>query len=224
MSFSQDWDDTYRANAHLSIWPWTDVVSMVHHHASPKSGFNRILEIGCGAGANLPFLRSLDGVEAYATDGSPAIIAKLREAFPDMADRLGVADFTQDLGFDGPFDLILDRCALPHNNVSSVRHGIALCADALRPGGRFMAVDWFSTEHEGARHGTLIDSHTREGFPESTALNGIGPIQFFDAPHIENLLVQAGLRLVHLELKTSKSDLPPPGAHRAWWNFVAEKV
>ena len=35
MSFSTEWEERYSANTHLSVWPWSDIVSLVHRHCKP---------------------------------------------------------------------------------------------------------------------------------------------------------------------------------------------
>ncbi|MGN5030804.1 hypothetical protein ACTFBV_20625 [Aeromonas rivipollensis] len=54
MAFSNEWDEQYKNNHHMSIWPWSDLVSSIYRYANPKNGYKRVLELGCGAGANIP--------------------------------------------------------------------------------------------------------------------------------------------------------------------------
>ena len=51
--FSIEWDQRYKENLQMSIWPWSDLVSAVMRLRLPAS--TRVLELGCGAGANIPF-------------------------------------------------------------------------------------------------------------------------------------------------------------------------
>ena len=44
MSFSPEWEQTYKNNAHLSIWPWSDLVSFVMRYARPTGPKFRVLE------------------------------------------------------------------------------------------------------------------------------------------------------------------------------------
>jgi hypothetical protein len=56
MSFSSEWDECYKASTHMSIWPWSDIVSYVLRYACPVDpSVCRVLELGCGVGANIPF-------------------------------------------------------------------------------------------------------------------------------------------------------------------------
>ena len=59
MTFSQEWDNRFKENKNISIWPWSDLVSFVMRYAKPSNPQFRVLELGCGAGANIPFFLSL---------------------------------------------------------------------------------------------------------------------------------------------------------------------
>src|SRR4029077_14742021 len=58
MGFSKEWDDCYRRGGQAIKWPWSDVISLVMRHARPTGSEFRVLELGCGSGANIPFFES----------------------------------------------------------------------------------------------------------------------------------------------------------------------
>ena len=220
MSFAKEWEDIYSASAHLSTWPWSDLVGLVHHHApGPFEGL-RVLEVGCGAGANIPFFRSL-GCDYFGIDGSPSIIDRLASHFPDMKDHLAVADFTEDFVFEGPFDLVIDRGSLTHNSDADIRKAIGLAFTALRPGGRHISVDWFSNAHYGAASGEAGDDpYTRRNFKEG-ALNGTGIAHFSDRANVEDIF--AAWKVLYLMHKNYEPMVPDSGQNLASWNIVAER-
>ena len=122
MGFSCEWEQRYAENTHLSIWPWSDVISLVHRHCRQiiTKGGGLVLELGCGAGANISFFRTI-GLDYYAVEGSPTIAQKLHQRFPDLAKKiLEVGDFTLEQPFRGEFDLVIDRAAVTHNNTLSI--------------------------------------------------------------------------------------------------------
>ena len=54
MSFSNEWEESYAAGTHLSIWPWSDLVSLVYRHCADLiRERGKVLELGCGDGGNL---------------------------------------------------------------------------------------------------------------------------------------------------------------------------
>lgn len=221
MTFSPEWDQLYRGNAHMSIWPWSDVVSYVNRYARPSDGFRRVLELGCGAGANIPFFLRM-GVDYNTIEGSPAIVAQLHQTYPDIKDRIVVGDFTQSIPFEGNFDLIVDRGSLTSNSTEGIKNGLALAYRALRTGGKFIGVDWFSSRHISAGLGRAFDSHTRTDITTGH-LAGTGKVHFCDQVHLLGLLSGAGYKIERLEHKQHDVMIPTEGDCMAWWNFVGVK-
>lgn len=217
--FSCEWEARYQVGTHISVWPWTDVVAHVHRYAKPRGGFNNVLELGCGAGANIPFFTSR-GDEYFALDGSATIVASLHERFPDLVSRIVVADFTCEIPFDIVFDLVVDRCSLTHNDTASIERCLALVAGRTRKGGLFIGVDWFTDEHSDARKGTPVDPNTRCDIDSST-LHDLGCVHFSDREHLEAIFERAGFDVAALERKTVRMLTGEERRVRDTFNFVA---
>jgi SAM-dependent methyltransferase len=220
MSFSAEWDQVYRQARHLSVWPWSDLVSYVHRHARPADGFRRVLELGCGAGANIPFFLDL-GMDYFAIEGSGHIVARLHERFPETLDRIVAADFTKAIPFTGQFDLIVDRGSVTHNTTPAIRATLTMACERLRSGGKLIGLDWLSAEHKDAVRGESIDSHTRTNIPDGQ-FQGLGKIHFADQQHLVELLTGAGFSIDRLEHKRIDRVLPAENG-LCWWNFVTVK-
>jgi SAM-dependent methyltransferase len=219
MSFSREWEQRYLENTHLAVWPWSDVVSLVRRHCGPLTS-GAILELGCGAGANIPFLNSL-GARYYAIDGSPTMVARLKERFPALAPAILVGDFTRALPFATRFDLVIDRAALTHNPTADIRAALELVWEALQPGGYFVGVDWFSTGFsEFARGVSAEDAHTRTGYSDGP-FAGTGRVHFSDLAHLKDLFGR--FQLLLLEEKKICTHVPAGAAQFAAWNLVARK-
>jgi len=58
MVFSKEWEICYREKKQMSLWPWSDLISYVMRYCKPTSNYFNVLELGCGAGANIPFLKN----------------------------------------------------------------------------------------------------------------------------------------------------------------------
>jgi SAM-dependent methyltransferase len=218
MNFSKEWDERYRANTHLSIWPWSDLVSYVMRYARPDRPGVRVLELGCGAGANIPLFRSL-GVDYHGIEGSPAIVARLQEAFPELKERLVAADFTVDIPFDGQFDLVVDRSSLTHNTTTAIRQCLDLLKERMAPGAKFIGIDWFSTSYSDFTKGQQAeDEWTRSGYTEGSFAH-VGRVHFSDKDHLLDLFSGFDMRI--MEEKSIRRAIPDDGWHFAGWNFVA---
>jgi SAM-dependent methyltransferase len=221
MAFSPEWDQLYREGRHLSRWPWSDLVGFVFRYARPDDGFRRVLELGCGAGANIPFFVKL-GVDYHAVEGSAAIVAALQAEFPSLREQIAVGDFTRDLPFAGSFDLVIDRSSLTHNTTSAIRRTLAMMFERLRTGGKFIGIDWFSTACPDAHWGEALDAHTRANIDRGE-FTGLGAVHFSDKEHLVGLLADAGFRVERLEHKLIDFVIPAAGGCLGRWNFVAVK-
>lgn len=218
MGFSKEWNDTYASNAHLSIWPWSDVVSLVHRHCKRTlAAGGAVLEVGCGAGANIPLFLSL-GLDYYGLEGSPVIVDQLHTRFPDLRSAIVCADFTEEIPLERSFDIIVDRAALTHNDSSAIARALKEIREKMTPGGTFIGVDWFSSNHSDAALGEPVDAHTRTMLPRGQ-FTGVGKVHFSDEHHLRQLF--RDFELIYLEEKIHRCFEPGTGHQFASWNVVA---
>jgi SAM-dependent methyltransferase len=220
MTFSKEWDERYRDNTHLSIWPWSDLVSYVMRYARPAGPDFRVLELGCGAGANIPFFESL-GVKYFAIEGSPVIVERLRERFPKLGSNILAGDFTQELPFEDQFDLIVDRASLTSNTSDAIRRSLSLVLNKLKVGSTFIGIDWYSTNHTDYNRGLEAeDIYTRRDYSDGQ-FSHLGRIHFSDKAHLLDLFSQFSIEL--MEHKIVKREIPEDSHIFASWNLVAKK-
>jgi SAM-dependent methyltransferase len=139
-----------------------------------------------------------------------------------LATRVRAGDFTRAIPFEGPFDLVVDRAALVHNPASAMRRAMGLVHDRLRPGGKFIGIDWFSTEHRDAGAGERVDSHTRKNLPPGP-FEGIGNVHFCGREDLSAMLIEAGFRIERLEHKLTEVAIPEQKERFGYWHFVAVK-
>jgi SAM-dependent methyltransferase len=220
VTFSQEWDAAYKKGGQMSIWPWSDLVSMVMRHARPSGASYRIVELGCGAGANVPFFLSLQA-EYYAIEGSAHMVTRLKERYPQIAERIVAGDFTAGIPFADSFDLVVDRSSLTHNSTKSIQQCLKNALDKLKPGGVFIGIDWFSTEHSEMGYGEVADDeHTRTNFKEGQFAH-VGKVHFSDESHLRFLLADFNVEV--LEHKSVDRREPADNSRFAAWNFLARK-
>jgi SAM-dependent methyltransferase len=218
--FSEQWEERYKANEHLSIWPWSDLISLVMGHARPCGKDFRILELGCGAGANIPFFLQL-GADYYAVEGSRTIVHKLLEKYDNLQGKIMVGDFTENIEFPGEFDLIVDRAAVTSNAAESIKKCLGLVHSKLKDNGKFIGVTWYSTLHTEYGNGLPEeDGFTRHGFTAGPFAN-VGRVHFSDKEHLHSLFAE--FKVVLLEHKIIRQEYPPNRYINASWNLVMEK-
>ena len=221
MTFSTEWNDAYKNNTNLSIWPWADLIHFVKRYSGPFTKKFRVLELGCGAGANIPFFNSLN-VEYFGIEGSIIIVENLKEKFPQLKDNLTTCDFTKTIPFSGKFDLILDRSSLAHNSTLGIESCLNLVYEKLNTNGKYIGIDWFSTSHsEYVKGEDGDDIFTRKNYLDGQFKN-LGNAHFSNQNHLEDLFKK--FKFLVLEEKIIKPKLSENNQIRATWNFIVEKI
>lgn len=221
MSFSEQWDEIYRSGSNLSIWPWSDLVSYVHRYAKPFTCSTKVLEIGFGAGANIPFFLSI-GVDYHGIEGSESVVARVREQYPQLKHKLTPADFITHRYLE-KYDLVVDRSSMTHNDTSAIRTGLKNISAAMKPGAKYIGIDWFSVEHTDYCFGDSVDQFTRANITTGQ-FTKVGKVHFSDKEHLVDLFTDAGLEIIALEQKKHSAEIPIRGHVFASWNFVAIKM
>ncbi len=222
MGFSNEWEKMYKTGTHNSIWPWSEVVSMFHHYFKRDMANLNVLELGCGAGANIPFFVS-KGVHYYGLEGSRTQWEKLSRRFKGDDVEIAEGDFSQKIPFDVQFDLILDRSSVTHNSTEGIKNTVRLVSDQLKYGGYYFGIDWFSVHYDVFSDTSLkyevVDQNTK--IFHSGCLADLGNVHFSDEGHIRELF--KGMELVELYEKVETWNIPDK-KRIARWCFVARKV
>ena len=109
------------------------VVSLVSRSCKDLSGKN-VLEIGSGAGANIPFFIAKK-VNYYGIEGSEYQSQALRNRFQEPNIHIINGDFTKAIDVDVPIDLALDRAALTCNATTDIKRTIDNIYQKLAWGG-----------------------------------------------------------------------------------------
>jgi SAM-dependent methyltransferase len=219
------WESAYSIGSHNTLWPWSDLVSLVSRQILPISTpkkFN-VLELGCGPGSNIPFFLSLN-INYHAIDGSLTAINNVHRSFPSLSQNVVTGDFTQEKLFSNResfFDLIVDRAAITHSNRSEIKSVIRYIEDSLKPGGLFIGVDWFSKNHDDAFLGDEdSDKDTRTNISTGEC-SGIGKVHFSDQESMSNLF--SSFDIIVLEEKVITRYDSSRQKKIAYWNIVAKK-
>lgn len=217
MNFSKEWAEQYKARKHMSIWPWSDLISYVKRFAGKNS---KVLELGFGVGANIPFFLD-EGFDYTGIDGSAEAVDYSRQRFPHISGSLYVGDFTTEIP-SGPFDIIIDRAALTHNSTKSIALCIEKIKHELKPDGLFFGIDWFSTNNEEFHRGLPgSDPMTRTGYTEGS-FAGVGEVHFSNEEHLK--LLFDGWEWLSLEEKIVSRFRPQPKYQYATWSFVVRNI
>lgn len=222
MTFSREWEQRYQRTGLTSLWPWSDMVRLFRRHCASHEGkVLKVLELGCGSGANIPFFLS-EGADYYAIEGSSTIVAELRRRFPELDDNILAGDFTEGIPFECRFDVIVDRSSLTHNDTPSIQRTLDDCRTKLADGGIYIGVDWFADEHSELRHGSPLegDPYTFHQF-SSGLFSNVGRVHFSTEEHLQSLFER--FNILWLEKKMMQQRVPDADVCHVTWNLVAAK-
>ena len=124
-----EWDADAYDDGHAFVFEYgEDVVDLLE----PERG-ERILDLGCGTG-HLTARIADAGASVVGLDASEAMVSEARERYPECEFVRGDA---REFAFDRPFDAVFSNAAL--HWIPEQDAVLDSVADALRPGGRFVA-------------------------------------------------------------------------------------
>jgi len=220
-SFGKRYDKIYKNGLQKTVWPWTSVVTILYKLKKNLNPNAKILELGCGIGTNIKLIQSL-GYEFYGIDFSNFAIQEVLKVHPELSSALKTADFTKKISFfDKNFDLILDRASLTCNPTSSIKNCIELIKKDLIPGGYFVGVDWYSTDHSEFKKGKSQEDEYSLIFNKQNSIFDPPRMHFSDKKHIYDLFKD--FKIIHLEHKSKevlKSGFLIPN-YVSSWDFIA---
>ncbi|NWK01739.1 class I SAM-dependent methyltransferase [Marine Group I thaumarchaeote] len=203
----------------MNNWPFSDLVSYVMRFSKPGKSKIRVLELGCGSGANIPFFLSLNA-EYFGIDGSKTTIRKLKKKNPMLKNNIVVGDFTKELPFQKKFDLIVDRASINHNPTNGIKKCLDLVHQKLKTNGKFIGIDWVSTRDIGYKSGRKTNDIFTKSYVGGRYY-GVSKIHFNNEKHLLNLL--KNFKILCLDEKIYKSIIPIKNKTIAAWNIVAQK-
>lgn len=220
MSFSTEWDTIYRKGEQVVVWPFNDLIRFIYRYTQvPNREHVKVLELGCGAGANIPLFLSLSA-DYYGIDGSNYIVDKVKAKYESYANHIISADFSIGIPFDEHFEIIFDRAAVTHNSTEDIKKILSSVYERLVEGGIYIGIDWFSVKHSDYSIGDYVDNNTRIVHDGDGQFNNYGRVHFSDESHIHELFKRFKMKTMEEKVVTTMR----PCYHTfASWNFVACK-
>lgn len=167
---------------------------------APATG-ERVLDVGCGAGASSLALAARVGAQGHVlgVDISAALIGRARALAPvDAPVRFEVADASSVELPEGAFDIVFSRFGVMF--FDDPARAFAHLRQALRPGGRIAFVCWRgATENEWVR----LPMAALQGIVAPIAApdpEAPGPFSFADRDRVTGILAAAGFTDIALAL------------------------
>jgi ubiquinone/menaquinone biosynthesis C-methylase UbiE len=189
--YTRHWDEKFKSRA-WGRYPPEDFVRFMgrRFRDAAKSGV-KVLEVGCGPGANAWFLHR-EGFAVHGIDVSPAAIdlANARLAHENAgilspAPDLRVGNFSQLPWQNDAFDVVVDIFALYANTTAVIAEALSEISRVLKPGGLFYTKLW-GTRCTGFGLGVQLEPGTFDAIPTGPCAN-MGVTHFFTRDEIDAL-------------------------------------
>jgi len=189
MSWDPVWEEVHQSRP-WGRYPPEELVRFTarYFYSVPDRKAIKILELGCGAGANLWYL-AREGFDAYGVDGSKSAVDKARRYLQQdgLSAHLQVGDIA---GFRSMFPGVLfeglvDVACLYCNRIAEVKAVADEGFACLRPGGRILSV-MLAVGSYGERLGREIEPGTRTEISDGP-LKGLGVCHFFSIEEVQGV-------------------------------------
>lgn len=187
------WDsgwDTIFTNNEWGKYPPEEVIRFVaRNFAKTRHQDIKILEVGCGTGANLWYV-SREGYQAFGVDGSEVALGRARSRFEQegLTVQLFQGDVMQLPFEDEFFDAVLDVECIYANTMKDSHKIIKEVERVLKPQGLFFSKT-FMTGTYGDGNGEKVEGerNTYKEITEGALHKGYGVIRFSDEEDIQEL-------------------------------------
>ena len=164
----------------------------------------RVLEVGCGSGANL-WMLAKEGFDTYGIDGSKNAVESanihLKEKWGVSA-KISIGDFRELPYEDSFFDVVVDVVSLQHLDMESTKKTLDEIRRILKPNGRFFS--YRLGDHSimpFAQMGNRIDAVTVQNIDGNVLpLNNNGPTSFYSPALAEIIYKECYFKIDGIEV------------------------
>jgi SAM-dependent methyltransferase len=204
MSWDTAWEEIFSARE-WGRYPPEELIRFVARHFFQVQDRKqvKILEIGCGTGANIWFL-AREGMDAYGIDGSPSAIIRAGKRLEEegLSANLQVGDIINlfDTYSSLRFDAIIDLVCLQHNALPAVKHILDQVMILLKPGGKVFSL-MVAVGSYGEGFGTEVAPGTFVDISEGP-LQGKGLTHFFTLEEIHELFQGFSNRQIEYSMRS----------------------
>lgn len=144
-----------------------------------------LLELGCGRG-HLGKMFNDIGMDVTCVDARPEHIDRLRELFPELADKSYIQDLNKGLGTDQYFDVILNTGVLYH--LENVEENIKQCVSQCD----ILILETEVCDSDDEHKNLIVNEY--DGFDQSYTLIGSRP----SPAYVERILKECGIEFTRI--------------------------
>lgn len=198
-SFSKEWEIIHSTQA-WGRYPSEFVVRFVaRNYYNNARNKIRILDFGCGAGANTWYLAK-EGFDVYAFDGSISAVNKAREYLKKEGYsnvHFSVMDGNEITYEKNFFDCVIDNACIYANKKRFIISMYRQIYEVLKLGGKLFT-SCFGKETMGYGTGNCIENGTYDSITNGV-LQGRALVHFFDKNELEQLLESVGFKNILID-------------------------
>lgn len=204
-SMDKVWENIH-ASREWGQYPSEQVIRFVaHNYYKADRQQIRILDFGCGGGANTWYL-AREGFDTYAFDGSSNAITKVKEKLEkeELYANIRVRDGKEIDYRENFFDAIIDSACIYSNRLADIEDMYKSAYRVLKPGGRLLSIA-FTSSTTGYGEGIELEEGTYTDIPVGS-LKGLGIVHFWKMNEMENLLSNIGYINICTEYYTREAE------------------
>jgi ubiquinone/menaquinone biosynthesis C-methylase UbiE len=162
----------------------------------------RVLEVGCGSGANL-WMMAKEGLQVYGLDSSLAALNLAKQHLEEkwkVSAELKQGNFT-DLPYENDyFDAVVDVVSFQHLPIDYALQALAEVARVLKPGGEFFSYRLSDKCSMNVVAANRIDEVTLFNIDDPTMpLANNGPTAFWSIDLVDKLYKAVGIQVTSIE-------------------------
>ncbi len=200
-TFCEDWEKIH-SEMEWGRYPSEPVIRFVARNYYKKERAKiRILDFGCGAGANTWFL-AREGFDTYGFDGSKSAVDKARRNL----EKEGLTEVKLEVCDGGEvdklyptefFNCVIDNACIYANTIESIRRMYQIIYSILKAEGKVFS-SCFGDETSGCKSGVEIESGTWRDIKEGI-LAARGIAHLYQKQELEELLREIGFVNIAVE-------------------------
>ncbi len=198
-SFSKEWEEIHR-NQEWGKYPSEQLVRFIARNFYNNDRKNiKILDFGCGAGANTWFL-AREGFDVYAFDGSESAVNRAKEYLnKDGYNNVhfSVMDGTELDYASDMFDCVVDNVCIYANKKVHIEIMYKEVYERLKKGGKLYSA-CFGEKTDGYGTGQYIEDNTYENI-EKGPLEGRAIAHFFTKDELRETLEVSGFHNIIID-------------------------
>lgn len=187
MNWDKSWEKVYQTQGYRAKYPSENLIRFIARMYKSLPYEDRkavkVLEVGCGPGANIWYL-AREGFSTYGIDGSESAIQMCRERLEleGLSAEVMGGDITKLPYPDEFFDVVIDVAAIQHNTAENISGILFEIARVLKEGGSLFSLARSSRDYLFG-HGRRVAENTYTDIPIGD-LEGVGVTHFFTIPEI----------------------------------------